>query len=416
MVAVLAIVARTAMTAPLGLDYPGENAGVNQAGGSIRALVDGDLDRFFESQPPMGSFSLFLRAPFAALAKVDGPLPPPDPDLNSGHVLATSFADAEVVQAELDMYRLGTIPCLLALAAAALAAAVAIARGGDARRLLVAAGLLALFMLNPLIFDALSLGHPEEALAAGLTVGAVLLALHGRSPAAGAALGLASVTKQWALIAAIPVLMAAAPRWRPAAAAAAVAVALFTVPMAIGNPDRFFDSAPSLARGDSFVKPQNIWWPLSRHTTLSVFDGVERREVPRYTLPDAVERLVHPLVAVVCIAVGLIYLRRGRGRDPADLLLLLALVLFLRAELDHLSHPYYFLPFLLALGAWEGLRREGLPLMTLLAAVLLWPRVAFAPDDMDVVNLIHLAWSLPFAAVLATLLFRSPRESAPRPA
>lgn len=406
-VAVSLVVWRTAAEAPLGLDYPGQSATVNHAGGAIRALVDGDLDRFFASQPPMGSFSLFLRAPFATLAGLGDGLPPPDPRLTGGHQLITVNADPAAVAAELDMYRLGIVPCLGALALFVLFLGRVLGQHG--RPLWLQALVAALIMLSPLIDDALALGHPEELLAGALAVGGVLLGLRGHAVAAGTVVGLAVVTKQWALLAVIPALAAAAPRWRPAAAAAVAAIALFTVPMAIGDPGRFFDAAPSLARGNSYVKPQSVWWPVSRHDGISVFDGVAYRVLPRYTLPDAIERLVHPLVAVVGIGLGALYLRLGRGRDPTDLLLLLALVLFLRAILDHLTHPYYFLPFLLALAAWEGLRREGLPVATVLAALLLWPEIAFGPDDYDVVNALHLLWALPATALLAVGVFAPAR-------
>src|SRR5437667_17563 len=80
---------------------------------------------------------------------------------------------------------------------------------------------------------ALRLGHPEEVLGAGLVVLASLWAVEGRSPAAGVALGLALATKQWAVIAALPVI-AAAPRQRLRLAAVALGVvALLTVPVMV---------------------------------------------------------------------------------------------------------------------------------------------------------------------------------------
>src|SRR5207302_1694865 len=85
---------------------------------------------------------------------------------------------------------------------------------------------------NPLTLPALELGHPEELLGACLLIAAVLLAgeegSRSRPLLAGAALGLAIANKQWALLAAGPVLLATPPalRLRCGAAAAAVAAAV----------------------------------------------------------------------------------------------------------------------------------------------------------------------------------------------
>lgn len=405
--AVVAIGAHTVATAPLGSDYPGSLPKFNHAGGAIRALVDGDLDAFFERQPPMGSFSLVLRAPFAALAKLDGELPPYNPRFTTGRSFVVLTVDRPTIDAEIRLYRLGIIPCIAVLGLAALLAGRRLAEAG--RPLLLQLGVVALFMLNPLIDSAMILGHPEELLAAGLVILSWLAASAGRPAAAGIALGLAIATKQWALLAAIPVIAAAAPSWRHAAAAALAAVALFTVPMAVGDPDRYFTSAPSLARGDSLVQPYNLWWPISRHDSIFVFDGVEDREIPRYTLPPWLERLVHPFAALVGLAVAAGYVLRRRAPDAGELLLLITLVFLLRNLLDHLTHPYYHLPFLVALACWETLYRRTLPLLTIAVTTFMLPSVRLAPDDWDLVNALYLAWALPLAVLLALRLFAPAR-------
>src|SRR5207245_3140639 len=81
----------------LGVDYPGPSwIGNDAASPSIEALVAGNLHGFFAQQPMMGSFSLVLRAPFAALASLGG-----------GKLLLE--------------YRLGVFPCVLALGVLGLA-------------------------------------------------------------------------------------------------------------------------------------------------------------------------------------------------------------------------------------------------------------------------------------------------------
>src|SRR5437870_8143913 len=73
-------------------DYP------TDAGPTIDALLHGDLHRALASQPIMGAFAVLVRLPFAALAKA----------LGGG---------------ELAVYRLGSLPCLLALGLLGLALA-----------------------------------------------------------------------------------------------------------------------------------------------------------------------------------------------------------------------------------------------------------------------------------------------------
>src|SRR5437868_2638082 len=60
---------------PLGLDYlapPCHPYICDDAQPALVALAGGKVHDFFASQPPMGSFSLVARAPFAAAAKAIG--------------------------------------------------------------------------------------------------------------------------------------------------------------------------------------------------------------------------------------------------------------------------------------------------------------------------------------------------------
>src|SRR3954468_23820785 len=92
--AVAAVVcAFVAYGSPLGVDYlapPCHPYICDDAAPAIDALAAGHPHGFFSEQPPMGSFSLLVRAPFAAAAKAAG-----------GHERA--------------MYRPGAFACLMAL-------------------------------------------------------------------------------------------------------------------------------------------------------------------------------------------------------------------------------------------------------------------------------------------------------------
>src|SRR5690242_9132063 len=157
-------------------DYPFD------AGPAIRALLDGHVGSALAAQPVMGSLSVIVRVPFAALASLTG-------------------------GGELAAYRLGCIPCLATLGLAGLELARAMDRRGAKPGACAAAA--AICVVNPLTWEALRLGHPEELMAAAFVVVAALWAAEGRSIAAAVALGLALATKQWAAIAVLPVLAVA---------------------------------------------------------------------------------------------------------------------------------------------------------------------------------------------------------------
>src|SRR4051794_16464583 len=189
--AAVVVCAFIAWGSPMGIDYlapPCQPYVCDDAGPPIEALAGGDVHGFFAEQPPMGSFSLLVRAPFAAAVRASG----------TDH-------------ASLFMYRAGAFACLLALALLAVWTAGAMVRRGQPRlgALLVAAALLA----GPLSYAALKYGHPEELLGAALCVGGVLAAGRGRSAWAGLMLGCAIATKQWAILS-VPVAIVAAPRGR----------------------------------------------------------------------------------------------------------------------------------------------------------------------------------------------------------
>jgi hypothetical protein len=369
----LALALRAGATMEAGLDY------FSDSSAAIDALVRGDLTGYFASQPLMGGFSLVLRAPF----------------------VATVFeADLETV------YFAGALPCLLATVVLGLALARLVAERGQPATV---QGLVAgLAVINPITFRALHWGHPEELLGAALCVGAVLAALRERELLAGVLLGLAIATKQWALIAVLPVLLAAPRRRLPLLAIAGGLTAAFYLPGLIVDSASFggaTEAAAGQAAGGASTTPWSIWWPLAT--------VAESPFGERYMAPAWVGVVSHPLIVALPIPLAALLWRR-RSRRADDALLLLALLFLLRCLLDNWSNDYYHAPFFLSLLAWETVRRPGVPYLSLAVAVLLgvsfWPvqtRIfADSLADAPLLFALYAGWAVPLAILLAVTLYR----------
>jgi len=380
--AAVSVSAWIASRAPLGLDYP-----TYDAGPSIRALIEGDLDAFLKRQPLMGIFSLLLRAPFAALAR---------------------FGDGS----ELLVYRLGAFPCLLAASLLGVGLFHLMGqRGQNLPSRVVVAGVC---VLNPMTFNALAAGHPEELLAGAMCVGAVLLAIRGRAASAAVVLGLALATKQWTVVAFLPVLIAAPVHRVRVAVGAVLIAAVLWAPYVIADSTRFVAVTKSTLTVGANIPPTNVWWPLTTRTERTVFDGVEYVRVPIYSLPPALYGVTHPLIVLLPIPLSYLYWRRRRFRLPEDALGLLALLFLLRCALDPVNTGYYHVPLILALAGWEGMRRKGLPLVTMLTALALWlTYTQVAPPNMGpaVAYAFYLAWTVPLAVLLGVLVLGGERRA-----
>jgi hypothetical protein len=360
-------------------DYP------KDAGPTIQALLDGRLGEALASQPLMGSLSVLIRLPFAAAADLAG----------GGDLL---------------VYQLGSIPCVAAAGVLGLAIARWMERRGASRAACIAT--IVFSMVNPLTREALVLGHPEELLGGALCVGAVLAALRGGSTRAGILLGLALATKQWALIAVLPVLAAApAKRLRVAVLAGAVA-AVLTVPLVAGNLSGFSETAKLAAYGGESVHPWNVLWPMAGTEDRVISIGDEERVVTVRVIPGWLARLTHPLIVALALPLSLAWWF-SRRRTPDDALALLALLFLLRCLLDPVDNVYYHVPFLLSLMAWEGLVRRGLPLVSILSSATIYYAINKAgwTDDLVLRNALYLAATLPVAATLAVRLYVPRRAS-----
>lgn len=354
-------------------DYP------RDAGPAIDALLDGDVSGALERQPLMGSLSIVVRWPFAALAR----------GLGGDDLL---------------VYQLGTIPCLIAVGLLGLALAARMRRRGQAPSACIAAATLCL--VNPLTWEAIRLGHPEELLGGALCVGATLAALRGRGLWAGVMLGLALATKQWAVIAVLPVLAAMpARRLRVLLVAGAVA-AVLTAPLALGNSTSFSKTAELAAHAGERVHPFNAVWPLAPSEDRVISIGEDQSVVTVHVLSLSVSRLLHPGIVLLALPLTALWWF-SRRRTPDDALALLALLFLLRCLLDPVNNAYYHVPFLLALVAWEGLTRRGAPIVSLLTSSSIYYAIYKAgwTDDIAARNAIYLLSTVPVGLWLAVRLY-----------
>jgi hypothetical protein len=375
------LVLRSALGMADGLDY------FTDAAFPIDALARGDLRAFAANPALMGDFSLFLRAPFVWLV---------------------FDQDVSVV------YLAGALPCLAALVALALVLRRRMLALGRPAAAVLLVSLLA--VVNPGTFRALHWGHPEELLTAALCVGAIIAATRGRGLLAGVLLGLAVATKQWAVIAVIPTLLAA-PRQRLrlglVAGALAVAIAL---PAMLLQPQAVVGTHAAIVQAQPVAGPANVWWPFSTPRT-----AAERKAgAPGFAakIPAWIGTVSHPLIVLLGIPLGWLFWRRRRHFAAHDVLGLFALLMLLRCLLDPWNNDYYHAPLLLSLLAWEGLGRDGWPRLTLFAGAALALTFPASVDSMSALSadslricVTYLAWALPLAGWLAMTVF-APRRLA----
>jgi hypothetical protein len=382
-----------------------------EARGSYDALVHGHVLAFLRLAPAYGG-TLVERAPFALV-----------PGLWGG--------------GELAVYRAVALPCLLA--AAALGVWLVAQMRSQGRSRLARAVTLGLCVANPLTLRALELGHPEELLGACLCVAAVLIASgpsrsRERALWAGVLLGLAIANKQWALLAAGPVLLALPARWcrRCLLVTLAVAGALLAPLLLVGS-SGFLAGTRALASAPSVIfQPWQVWWFFGQHGAL--VHGLFGAAKPGYRVaPPWTGAISHPLILLTGLALpGALWIRRQLPRWSAiprlpvragasvlsqrDALLALALLLLLRCVLDTWDAVYYPIPFIFALLAWEVRGPvDHPPMLALVSSVLAWISFQWLPLHVsaDAQAAFFLAWTLPLAAGLGASLFRLQRAQTP---
>ncbi len=252
-------------------------------------------------------------------------------------------------------------------------------------------------------YAAVLYGHPEDLLASGAVVLAVLAAIDRRPTAAGVLLLLAVLAKQWAVLGILPAVLATE-RGRlrilliAGAGSAAVVATQF---LAIGG------LAQTMVDTGVQFHPQQVWWPLGveapRAQVLSGASGA-------VTAPAWLKTFTRPiLMGAAALACAAFALRRS-GRGPDDVLGLLALVFALRCVLDPWNLVYYHLPLALSLLAWEVRRGQDWPVLTLGVSVLAW--LSFVTFDVRtgaLPFLVYFAWMAPLVAHLASRVLGRPR-------
>ena len=225
----------------------------------------------------------------------------------------------------------------MVLEASLVALFAALGRGGT----LVEASCLVMVAVSPATSDTVvSFFHPQDLLCCAFVVLAATAGLRGRWLAAGAALGTAFACKQFALLAALPLVMAA-PSWSKRAAslgAAAATAALFVVP--------FFVVAPS-AMVHSLAATGILGSPRGLSRTLV-------GSLPGYAAPYAVARY-GPLLLVVLICSVAWWGGRGR-RAPVALLGLVLACLASRLVFEQAALRYYLLAVSVLLVCLDGAR------------------------------------------------------------
>jgi hypothetical protein len=351
----------------------------------IDALARGDLRGFASNPALMGDFSLFLRAPFVRL----------------------TFEQSLSV-----VYLAGALPCLAALVALASYLRRRMRALGRPETAVLLVGLLA--VLNPGTFRSLHWGHPEEILAGALCVAAIIAATRERALLAGLLLGLAVATKQWAVIAIVPTLLAASRQRIRLLVVAGTLAGAIALPSLLLSPHAVVSTQASIVHAQPVAGPANVWWPISTPRS-----AAERAaSVPGFAarIPAWAGTLSHPLIVLLAVPLGALFWRRRALLTPQDALGLFALLMLARCFLDPWNNDYYHAPFLLALLSWEALARDGWPRLTLFAGAALALTFPASIDSMSAMSddglrycATYLAWSLPLAGWIAMALF-APRR------
>ncbi len=348
---------------------------------AVTALAGGHVSAYLSANPVMGPLGTLVQAPFAALGS-----------------------------SPLTEYQWACVPCLLAAAALGLyLAAIARRRGAG---LLTQALIAVLTLLNPLTICAVQAGHPEEVLTAALAIAAVVVAIEGHGVRAGLLLGLAIASKQWAVIAVLPTLLAL-PRGQLRSGAIGIGtVAVLYLPSLIASPGSFMDVQGNAASGGSVATIWSVWYPFANVDVVHLSGGLTGHV---HRVPAGLGALTHPLILATALLLPLaVCLRRGRfvlsGEEVIALLTLLAV---LRCILDPVNNIYYAVPLVLALIAWDALGRDRLPLRGLAAVAvsfLFW-KWSLHLGDLHLFNFAYLAVLIAAGLASAATLLR--REEGP---
>ena len=359
-----------------GGDWPGDSWP------AVDALAHLRIGEYLSAKAMMGPFSTMVEAPFVALA-------------HSGDLIQS--------------YRWAALPGFLAAGLLGVYLAGIARRRGASRlsQLLIAA----LCLVNPLTVEAFQYGHPEELLTAALAVGAIASAAEGHRGRTAILLGLAVASKQWAVVAVLPALMALpGKRFRVALTAGAIA-GILMLPGVLAAPGAFTEVNGNAAATGRIVTAWNVWYPLRHDATEVHHLGGEALVAHLHEAPPLVGALSHPLIVLLALLLPLaLAWRRGSfaisGEDAMALFTLLAL---LRCCLDPVDNLYYHAPILLALLGWDALSPGRLPLRGLsgTAIALLVRDRSLDLENAAAFGYVYAAVAVAAILAISLVLFRS---------
>ena len=331
-------------------------------------LMGGDVEGFWRASPGYTTFVVGVGAPSALIADTFGWGP-------------------EAV------FRLTAIPGIAVLTALAVhlaTTAYSMSRRGAWAVLFLATG-------GPVTWLALDFGHPEDLLAAGAAVGAVLASLRGRSVVTVMLLVVAVAAKQWAVLA-ILLAAACAPRGGVRIAlGAGVGAMIIVMAQYVSHPV----SASSMTSTSTLFHTRQIWYPFGVEVPFGTAGvGPNERMAPPW-----LQGLTRPLTVLLAVAIaGGWWLRRIAGRVQAhDVLLILALVFLVRCLFDPWNIAYYHLPMLLSIVAWEVNARRRAPWLSAAVALAVFVgALRWRTLGGPVAYGTYIGWTLPLAAFLLT--------------
>lgn len=349
----------------------------NEAWSAYRLLLEGEVGDAWQNAPAYLGFVVLIGAPAALLADAVGLGP---------------YA----------LFQLTALPGAVALAGLGGWLAERSRQAGSDGWMLYAVVVAG----SPIAWSALYFGHPEDLLAAGCAVAAVLAGWRDHPRAAAALLIAAVLTKQWALLAA-PAVMLALPRRGlvVGAAAAGVAGGLTLLQVLTHHAAR----GVLTTTGDRFHTRQ-VWWPLGGDPA----PGTRAALFGERASPEWLVHWSHPLVVAAGFGLCAVWWwhARGRERSAADVLTLLATVFALRVLLDPWNVPYYALALVLSLAALELALERRAPWVTLgvTAATVLSFRGWQQPAGNETLDwVLYMAFMAPLLGWLLWRLFRGPK-------
>ncbi|MGN6587591.1 MAG: glycosyltransferase 87 family protein [Solirubrobacterales bacterium] len=349
-------------------------------GPAVEALAAGHVGEYLRWSGLTGPFATAVQAPFVALSGGSGAA----------------------------AYQWAVFPCLFGAGLVGLYLGRVVRRRGGSQPAQVLLPLL--FLLNPITFEALRNGHPEEILTAALLVAALAAAAERHSMGAALFLGLAVASKQWAVIGALPVLLVLpAHRLKTGIIAAAIAGALF-LPSIVASPDSFL-GAQKVASGtpqNGVAGPLSAWYPMASSTTVVSSVHGEHFVAHVEHAPELAASVSHSLIVLLALALPLVVAwRRGLPLSPSDGFALLALLALLRCVLDPVDNLYYHEPLLLAFVGWDAVSPRTAPLRTLLAvaAALVLSSAWRGDTGLSALNAVYLLGTGALGAWLVSSLF-----------